>query len=495
VTTAILVTCLSSAASRASAQVPADFKFEFVTISPGEFMMGCSAGDTDCSANEKPAHRVRITKAFEIGKYEVTQAMWESVMGAEANGSPQKAPDLPANAMFWEYIQEFIQKLNARQDGYRYRLPTEAEWEYAARAGTTSRFYGPLESIAWYFGNRGQSLFHPVGQKQPNAWGLHDMLGNVSEWVQDWYDPAYYQNSPESDPTGPMEGQRWKPFPPGPSGNAWYEYRVLRGGSYQSLDKTVRVSNRYDYAVRASDAQRDGRLGPTGFRLVREQARPVVGLFPAFDQVFIKHNTTTTMPGWNVDRHRALLTGVTVRDVILRAYGLRSVPDYLISDLPAWADADRFDIDAKAALPIPSQADANLMILSILFDRFKLKLHGATRDMPVYALVVSINEVTKMDWLARQVYEGRSGPKNLVEVGPLAPGGPISSIANFLEQRLDLPVLDRTGLKGRYQFKLDWTPGESIFLAVEEQLGLRLEKQGGPVQVIVVDQLQRPVLN
>src|SRR4030095_5925251 len=113
-------------------------KIEFVKVEPGEFTMGCSDGDTGCNADEKPAHRVRITKAFEIGKFEITQAQWEAVMGS--NPSVMRGDNRPVESVSKRDAQEFLDKLNARNDGYRYRLPTEAEWEYAARAGSSKPF-------------------------------------------------------------------------------------------------------------------------------------------------------------------------------------------------------------------------------------------------------------------------------------------------------------------------------------------------------------------
>ena len=151
-------------------------KWEFVRIPAGEFEMGCSSGDSDCLSLEKPQHHVRISKGFEMGKYLVTQAMWKSVMGT--NPSRFKGADRPVERVSWNDVQEFLQRLNTQNDGYHYRLPTEAEWEYAARAGSTSSRYGELNAVAWYSGNSGKET-HPVGQKQPNAWGLYDMLGNV----------------------------------------------------------------------------------------------------------------------------------------------------------------------------------------------------------------------------------------------------------------------------------------------------------------------------
>ncbi|MBI4474008.1 MAG: SUMF1/EgtB/PvdO family nonheme iron enzyme [Acidobacteria bacterium] len=223
-------------------------EMEFVKIQPGEFLMGCSANDTECEENEKPAHRVRIMKAFEIGKFEVTQAQWQAVMGT--NPSRFKGPNLPVDNVSWNNTQEFLRKLNERKDGYRYRLPTEAEWEYAARAGTTSAFAGPLDAVAWYEKNSG-STTHPVGHKQPNAWGLYNVHGNVWEWVQDFYGNRYYASSPAADPPG------------APSG----EFRVMRGGSWSDVANYVRVSFRSaggpGYGHGTSDVD-------IGFRCVRE---------------------------------------------------------------------------------------------------------------------------------------------------------------------------------------------------------------------------------
>jgi formylglycine-generating enzyme required for sulfatase activity len=210
--------------------------------------MGCSPEERECGDNDQPAHRVRITKAFEIGKYEVTQAQWEAVMGG--NPSEFKGPDRPVEQVSWNDIQEFLTSLNRRNDGYRYRLPTEAEWEYAARAGTTGEHYGNLEAIAWFGRNSGDQT-HPVGRKQPNAWGLYDMLGNVWEWCQDWYGETHYRElakSPAVDPSGPPRG----------------EYRVLRGGSWYKYLWFLRASSRFR-------ERPSGRYRHAGFRCVREK--------------------------------------------------------------------------------------------------------------------------------------------------------------------------------------------------------------------------------
>jgi formylglycine-generating enzyme required for sulfatase activity len=259
---------------------------EFVKIQPGEFMMGCSANDNACNDDEKPAHRVRITKSFEIGKYEVTQAQWKAVMGT--NPSVMQGDARPVESISKGEAQEFLSKLNALNDGYRYRLPTEAEWEYAARAGSTGAYTGKLDEIAWYAGNS-EDETHPVGKKKPNAWGLYDMEGNVREWVQDFYAANYYSTSPAEDPTGPPAGARGGPGGPrggprgeqggqppegqrggrgprgGRGGRGPAQLPVMRGGAWDTRDSFVRVSARYNYygdTLRVSDV---------GFRAVRER--------------------------------------------------------------------------------------------------------------------------------------------------------------------------------------------------------------------------------
>ena len=195
---------------------------EFVWIPPGEFRMGSTSRHAD--SDEKPVTRVRITRGFWLGKYEVTQRQWEGVMGSNPSGFNSCGGDCPVEGFSWNDAQEFIGKLNGRSGGRRYRLPTEAEWEYAARAGTTTDTYAGditkpsgndpvLNRIAWYHENSGGGT-HPVGRKAPNAWGLHDMLGNVREWVGDWY--GDYSGGTVTDPDGPRSGS----------------VRVNRGGSW-----------------------------------------------------------------------------------------------------------------------------------------------------------------------------------------------------------------------------------------------------------------------
>jgi len=171
---------------------------EFVWIPAGEFMMGSNSGDAD----EKPVHGVRITKGFWMGRYEVTQGQWRDVTGRNL----EKGDHYPVERVSWQDVQGFIRRLNPRT-GQEFRLPTEAEWEYACRAVTPGERYGNIDDIAWYDQNSGGST-QPVGRKDPNAFGLYDMLGNVMELVQDWYDEGYYGKSPRDDPSGPSSGSR-----------------------------------------------------------------------------------------------------------------------------------------------------------------------------------------------------------------------------------------------------------------------------------------------
>ncbi|MDR2124264.1 MAG: formylglycine-generating enzyme family protein [Desulfovibrio sp.] len=215
---------------------------EFVLIPAGSFMMGSEARD-----NEKPRRRVSIGKAFYLGKYAVTQAQWTALM--EENPSWFRGADLPVEQVFWDQAQEFINRLNRREGHTRYRLPTEAEWEYAARAGRddadpVAADADALGRVAWYDRNSGNST-HPVGQKEPNAWGLYDMLGNVNEWVQDRFAADYYAHGPAQDPPGPESGA----------------LRVRRGGSWSDEAANCRV------AARAFDAPTESLCGPPGCRL------------------------------------------------------------------------------------------------------------------------------------------------------------------------------------------------------------------------------------
>jgi formylglycine-generating enzyme required for sulfatase activity len=172
---------------------------ETVYVEGGSFNMG-----SNYTKDSKPIHRVTVS-SFYIGKYDVTQAQWRAVMG----NNPSRFKDCdecPVEGVYWIDAQQFIARLN-QKTGKHYRLPTEAEWEYAARGGNKSNGYtysgsNGLASVAWYTDNSGHKT-HPVGQKQANELGIYDMTGNVPQWCQDWYDKDYYANSPAENPQGP----------------------------------------------------------------------------------------------------------------------------------------------------------------------------------------------------------------------------------------------------------------------------------------------------
>ncbi len=228
----------------------------FVKIEAGCFQMGqdkqtdLNAKDKQMTENELPQHKVCIDKPFYLGESEITQKQWEDVMGN--NPSKFKGMYRPVERISWNDTQTFIEKLNDREKGDFYRLPTEAEWEYAARAGTTTVYsFGDdpkvIRDYAW-FGNEGYGGdTHEVGQKKANPWGLVDMHGNVWEWVQDWYSPNYYKNTPEINPKGAETGQ----------------YKIYRGGSWVTKSNNLRSAVRYSGLPST-------RSGDIGFRLVRE---------------------------------------------------------------------------------------------------------------------------------------------------------------------------------------------------------------------------------
>ena len=225
---------------------------EFVRIPSGEFRMGSTS--RHAYFDEKPVTRVRISRGYWLGKYEVTQRQWESEMGSNPSYFKNCGEDCPVERVSWNDVQAFIRKLNARSGGRRYRLPTEAEWEYAARGGTSSDTYAGdltkprgkdpvLNRIAWCDENNGGRT-HRVGRKAPNAFGLHDMLGNVWEWVGDWH--GDYPGGTVTDPVGPASGSS----------------RVYRGGSWLIIAGYCRSAIRSRY----SPGYRN--IGQ-GFRLLR----------------------------------------------------------------------------------------------------------------------------------------------------------------------------------------------------------------------------------
>jgi formylglycine-generating enzyme required for sulfatase activity len=209
--------------------------FVMVKVEAGTFIMGATPEMQDSSENQKPVHQVTITKDFYIGKTEVTNALWVAVMGY--NPSNVNGDNKPVDYVTWNNCQEFIEKLNACS-GMKFRLPTEAEWEFAARGGNKSRHYrysgsNNIDNVAWYCDNSGDTT-HDVATKQPNELGIYDMSGNMAEWCQDWY--GSYSSSPQTDPAGPDHGER----------------RVSRGGDAYSYahfsHPSVRSGSNPDFA-------------------------------------------------------------------------------------------------------------------------------------------------------------------------------------------------------------------------------------------------------
>ena len=251
-----------------------DLGMQFVKIPAGEFSMGSTEGWA--SDNEAPVTRVRISKAFWMGKHEVTQGQWTAVMGSNSTDFQNCGDDCPVDGVSWDQAQAFVAKLNEMEGNSTYRLPTEAEWEYAARAGTDTETYagnlpihGPrdaplLDGIAWYGGNSGVDYDggwdcsrwrgkqyassrcgpHPAGRKAPNQFGLHDMLGNVSEWVHDWH--GEYPGGQSEDPSGAASGTK----------------RVVRGCTWWSGALECRSTHRWAFPS-------DARFITSGVRLVR----------------------------------------------------------------------------------------------------------------------------------------------------------------------------------------------------------------------------------
>ena len=216
---------------------------EFVYIPSGCFQMGSRFGTLEALQDERPVHQVCFKQGFYLSKYEVTQAQWKMAMG----NSPsvwKNDDNYPVNNVSWDRTQDFIKEMNVNT-GYKFALPSEAQWEYACRAGGSDTYCGgnEVDSVAWNAFNSGGET-HRVGSKRANAWGLYDMSGNVWEWVQDTYHHNYHG--------APTDGSAW------PEGFR----RIVRGGSWDDLPKQVRAATRLSWSPEKGHER-------IGFRLVR----------------------------------------------------------------------------------------------------------------------------------------------------------------------------------------------------------------------------------
>jgi len=243
----------AAAMKNRNVELPGKVKMELIWIEPGNFTMGSPSAEAGRIAHEGPQTQVTLTKGFWLGKYVVTQGQYEAVMGMNPSFFTAAGKDTPVEQVAWGDAMTFCQKLTAQEkaagrlpSGYVFSLPTEAQWEYACRAGTTGPFAGNLGAMAWYADNSGGTT-HRVGTKQPNAWGLYDMHGNVWEWCADWYGP--YPGGSETDPAGAASG-------PG---------RVFRGGSWHNDAASCRSA----YSTNIQPGYRSESLG---FRLALRSA-------------------------------------------------------------------------------------------------------------------------------------------------------------------------------------------------------------------------------
>ena len=228
---------------------------EFVQVKGGCFEMGSSMPDGIRDIDNKPVHTACVDD-FLLGKYEVTQGQWELVMGNNPSHFKECGPKCPVESVSWHDVQDFIKKLNARSNR-NYRLPTEAEWEYAARSGGKNEIWAgtneesKLTDYAWFLTNS-ENMPHKVGKMDPNGLGLYDMSGNVWEWCQDWFSATYYKESPKDNPAGAQSG----------------DAKVTRGGCFANESISVRAINRNDNVPDARDQE-------LGFRLLMKKPSPV----------------------------------------------------------------------------------------------------------------------------------------------------------------------------------------------------------------------------
>jgi formylglycine-generating enzyme required for sulfatase activity len=246
----VVVVALALASLSRSAEVPAggdvvvnSLGMRMVLLPAGTFRRGSPAGEPLRQEEESP-RQVTLSRAFRIATTEVTQRQWLALM--PGNPSPQKGDDLPVTSVSWKDALEFCRKLS-QEDGIPYRLPTEAEWEYACRAGVVDPPPDRTElgAVGW-FADNSEEATHPVGRKRSNAWGLHDLLGNVAEWTEDAYGP--YPRAPEDvDPAGPATGSS----------------KVVRGGSFRAFAPALRCAAR-------TGTPESYQLAHVGFRVVRE---------------------------------------------------------------------------------------------------------------------------------------------------------------------------------------------------------------------------------
>lgn len=246
----------STALCAQAAEYTNSIGMNFIEIKTGCFMMGRDAKFEEGDDDELPRHEVCIKKDFYLGKTEVTQEQWVAVM--DKNPSKFKGRSSPVEKVKWKDAQEFIRRLNEKEGGNHYRLPTESEWEYACRAGSTSDYYFGdydrfLPEYGWFRGNSNKRT-HPVAQKKPNPWGLYDMHGNVWEWVEDCYHETKYSSE------APKDGSAW-------NSSCYYFVGgeisgMVRGGSWFNDSKNLRSANRRSYPKDSKDSN-------VGFRVVR----------------------------------------------------------------------------------------------------------------------------------------------------------------------------------------------------------------------------------